>query len=163
MVDMWLPFSFPGEMLADMGRRRTRVNLSNAQLDELRRRLRVARDTREKERLRFALRAASGDYTLEELAELTGRVRATMQNWLKKLHAGGIPGLLDRDTPPGSISPLAAPDIQTQLRAGLAAGRWQSAGQVAMWLKETYGIERATKSVYYWLAKNRSLAQRQAH
>lgn len=139
------------------------MSLSSAQLAELRRRLRVARDLREKERLRFALRAASGNYTLEDLAEMTGRVRATMQNWLKKLNAGGIPGLLDRDTPPGSMSPLAAPDIQVQLRAGLAAGRWQSAGQVATWLKEAHGIERATKSVYYWLAKSRSLAQRQAH
>ena len=139
------------------------MSLSTAQMDEVRRRLRVARDTREKERLRFALKAASGDYTLEDLAEMTGRVRATMQNWLKKLNAGGIPGLLDRGTPPGSISPLAAPDIQAQLRAGLAAGRWQSAGQVATWLKETHGIERATKSVYYWLAKSRSPAQPQAH
>jgi len=146
-----------------MGRKRTRLVMSAAQQDELRGRLRVARDAREKERLRWALKAASGDYTLEDLARLTGRVRATIQTWLKKFNEGGISGLLDRDTPPGSISPVAAPDIQAQLRAGLEAGRWHSAGEVAAWLKETHGIQRAPKSVYYWLAKNRLRENHQPH
>ena len=128
------------ENIDGMGRKRTRLVMSAAQQDELRGRLRVARDAREKERLRWALKAASGDYTLEDLA-----------------------GLLDRDTPPGSISPVAAPDIQAQLRAGLEAGRWHSAGEVAAWLKETHGIQRAPKSVYYWLAKNRLRENHQPH
>jgi transposase len=145
-----------------MGRNKTRLILTAGQLADLRRRLRTAKDEREKERLRVVVCAARGKHTLEDLARMSARVRATIQTWLKKFHEGGIPALLDRNTPPGSISPVQAPDVQAQLRAGIEAGRWRSAGEVAAWLKEVHGIERATKSMYYWLAKTRSSAQREA-
>lgn len=43
--------------------------------------------------------------------------------------------------------------MQAQLQACLQAGQWRTAGQVAAWLQEKHGIERATKSLYYWLGK----------
>src|ERR1035437_2649707 len=51
------------------------------------------------------------------------------------------------------LAPLAEAKVQAQLQAGLQAGRWRTAGQVAAWLKETHGIERVAKSLYYWLGK----------
>ncbi|MCI0558618.1 MAG: hypothetical protein MN733_08990, partial [Nitrososphaera sp.] len=63
--------------------------------------------------------------------------------------------LLKRDTPPGAVSPMANPRIRAELREGLKIGRWRSAAQVAAWLKEAHGIERARKSIYYWFKKYR--------
>ena len=136
-----------------MGRKRTQLELTPAQQVRIRRLVRVAGPRREQERLRFALKAAMGRHSLEELAGLLGRARSTIQNWLDKFHAGGLDGLLERDTPPGKVSPLAKGKIQTELRAGLKSGRWQTAAQVAGWLKERHGIERSRKSIYYWLHK----------
>ena len=137
-----------------MGRTRTQLLLSDEDRAELPRRLRAATDPRERERLQVALWAASGHHTLEDLAEKADRSRATIQTWLDKFKAGGLPGLLERDTPPGSTSPLSRSRLQAQLKAGLASGRWSSAQAMARWLKETYGIQRARKSLYYWLKKN---------
>lgn len=139
-----------------MGRKRTRLNLSAEQFADLHQRLRASKDERERERVKFLILAARGECTVEELATATGRARATIQNWLQKFRAGGVSGLLERETPPGSISPIALPEVQAEFRAGVAAGRWRSAGEVAAWLKQEHGIRRASKSVYYWLAKNRS-------
>lgn len=137
-----------------MGRTRTQLLLSAAQQAELPRRLRAATDPRERERLQVALWASSGRHTLEELSEMAVRSRATIQIWLSKFKAGGLSGLLARDTPPGSTSPLNRSRLQAQLRAGLASGRWSSAQAMSVWLRETHGIQRARKSLYYWLKKN---------
>ena len=84
---------------------------------------------------------------------MAGRARSTIQVWLDDFTEGGFAQLLERKAPPGKSSPVAAPQVQAQLQAGLQAGRWRTAGQVAAWLKETHGIERAAKSLYYWLGK----------
>ena len=137
-----------------MGKPRTQLPLSAAQHAELNRRLRTVTDPRERERLQVALWAFSGRHTLEDLAEMADRSRATIQTWLDKFKAGGLPGLLERDTPPGSTSPLSRSRLHAQLKAGLAAGRWTSAQAISNWLNEAHGIQRARKSLYYWLKKN---------
>jgi transposase len=152
---IFLIFFGQNEILGGMGRKRTRLMMSPAQREELRRLLGTTGDERQKERLRLALWAARGEHTLEDLALKSGRVRATIQNWLAKLRQGGVAGLLSRNTPPGAASPVAAVKIQAELRAGLAAGRWRTAAEVAAWLKETHGIERSRKSLYYWVWKIR--------
>jgi transposase len=87
------------------------------------------------------------------MARLAGRARSTIQVWLDEYTEGGMAQLLEREAPPGLASPVADAKVQEQLQAGLKAGRWRTAGQVAAWLKEAHGIKRATKSVYYWLGK----------
>ena len=136
-----------------MGRKRTQLELTPAQQVRIRKLVRAAGDRREQERLRFALKAATGRHTLEELAGLLRRSRSTIQNWLDKFHAGGLDGFLERDTPPGTVSPIARPKIQAQLMAGWKAGRWQTASGVAHWLATRHGIKRNRKSIYYWLAR----------
>lgn len=115
--------------------------------------IRAATDARDKERLQVVLWATSGQHSLAALAELAGRARSTIQIWLDDFTEGGLTKLLEREAPPGKPSPVAEAKVQEQLQAGLQAGRWRTAGQVAAWLKEAHGIQRATKSLYYWLGK----------
>jgi transposase len=134
-----------------MGRRRTELNLSPAERRETLRLARSCTDPRVLERVEFARLGATGQHTMEELAKLVGRRRSTLQTWLTKFRAGGLAGLLERDTAPGVDSPVAAPKVQQQLQAGIKSGRWATATEVAAWLKQAHGIERARKSIYYWL------------
>lgn len=136
-----------------MARKRTKLTMSAGELAQLKQGIRAATDSRDKERLQVVLWATSGQHTLDELAGLAGRARSTIQIWLEDFTEGGTTKLLERETPPGSTSPVAEPKVQEQLQAGLQAGRWRTAGQVAAWLKETHGIQRAAKSLYYWLGK----------
>ena len=137
-----------------MGRKRTKLTIGHAQRSELVHALRRVRAARDKERLQVLLRATSGRYTLEDLAEEAGRSRSTIQLWFNKFIRGGFAELLKRDTPPGSTSPIGASDVQAQLQAGLRSGRWTTAAEVAAWLKDQHGIVRSRKSLYYWLAGN---------
>jgi putative transposase len=136
-----------------MARKRTKLGVGPEVLSELKARLRATTDPRDKERLQVVLWSTEGRHTLEELARLAGRARSTIQVWLGDFEAGGLVGLLERQSPPGLSSPLGEPKVQQQLEAGLKAGRWRTAGQVAFWLKETHGIKRAAKSLYRWLGK----------
>ncbi len=136
-----------------MGRKRTKLTMSEGETAQLQERIRAATDPRDKERLQVVLWATRGQHTLEELARLAGRARSTIQVWLDDFTQGGLSRLLEREAPPGKPSPVAEAKVQAQLQAGLKAGRWRTARQVAAWLKEVHGIERATKSLYYWLGK----------
>ena len=136
-----------------MARKRTKLTMGEKETTQLRQRIRAATDPRQKERMQVVLWATSGQHTLEELGRLAGRARSTIQVWLDEFIEGGLDQLLEREAPPGLISPVAHAKVQEQLQAGLKAGRWRTAGQVAAWLKEAHGIERAVKSLYYWLGK----------
>ena len=109
------------------------------------------------ERVGFALLGATGLHTMEDLAKLVGRRRSTLQTWLTKFQAGGLAGLLERDAAPGVVSPVGTPKVQRELQAGLKSGRWTTASEVAAWLKQTHGIERSRKSIYYWLHKTEAI------
>ena len=136
-----------------MAKKRTKITMAAEDVVRLKERIRSSTDLRDKERLQVVLWATSGQHTLEDLAELAGRARSTIQIWLDHFNAGGLDKVLERDTPPGSTSPVAGTKVQDELKAGLQAGKWRTAGQVAAWLKEAHGIERAAKSLYYWLGK----------
>jgi transposase len=136
-----------------MARKRTKLAMSAAEAAQLKERIRLATDPRDKERLQVVLWATRGQHTLADLAQLAGRARSTIQVWLDDFTEGGLRQLLERGAPPGKPSPVAGPKVQAQLQAGLKAGRWRTARQVAAWLKEAHGIERAVKSLYYWLGK----------
>ena len=137
--------------MSGMGRKRTQLHLTSSEQAELDSLMKQNGDPRLKERLKFLAQAARGRFTLEELAELTGRSRSTIQNWLGKFASGRSTGLMERDTPPGRESPLAQPRIQKQLKAALQSGRLKTAADVAVWLKQKHGFKRSRKSIYYWL------------
>ena len=136
-----------------MGRKRTKLVMSEAEQLQLREQIRAATHPRDKERLQVVHWATSGQHSLAELGRLAGRARSTIQEWLDAFADGGVAQLLARQAPPGQTSPVAKARVQAQMRAGLQAGQWRTAGQLAAWLKEKHGIERAAKSMYYWLGK----------
>src|SRR5690242_20262992 len=142
-----------GVAKSGMARKRTKLVMSASEAVQLKEQIRAAMDPRDKERLQVVSWATSGQHTLADLARLAGRARSTIQVWLDDFAAGGIAQLLEREAPPGKSSPVADATVQAQLQAGLQAGRWRTAGQVAAWLKEKHGIQRAAKSLYYWLGK----------
>jgi transposase len=127
--------------------------MSEREMARIKQEIRATTDARDKERLQVVPWATRGQHSLEALARLAGRARSTIQIWLDDFTAGGLTQLLERTAPPGKPSPVAAPKVQEQLQAGLQAGRWRTAGQVAGWLQQEHGIKRAAKSLYYWLGK----------
>jgi transposase len=113
----------------------------------------AAKDVRQRQRLQAILLATSGRHGYRDIAQIVGCATSTFALWVNKYLAGGLAELLRRDTPAGMSSPIGAAPVQRELRAGLQSGRWRTAGQVAAWLKEAHGIERAAKSIYRWLGK----------
>src|SRR5271170_5052885 len=118
---------------------------------ELEQRFKAAEDVRHRQRLQAILLATTGQHGYRDIAQIVGCSPSTFGLWLNKFLAGGIAGLLRRETPPGSTSPIGLPQVQQELLAGLQSGRWRTAGQVAAWLEEAHGIKRAPKSIYRWL------------
>ena len=136
-----------------MGRKRTQLTLTSEDRAAIARCLRAATGSRDQERARFALRAAAGTHTLEELARLTGRSRSTLQNWLARFLSGGLSALIRRDKAPGRQSRILETEIHSELRQGIQNRRWTTAQEIADWLQERHGVRMARKSVYYWLKK----------
>ena len=136
-----------------MGRPKLKLVISAAQLDELRDALKEHAEPRLRDRLQAIQLATTGRHTHDEIAQLLGRARSTIQVWLDRYEAGLLPRLLERKAAPGKTSEMQRPAIQEQLQAGLQTGRWRTAAQIATWLAETHGIKRAAGSLYYWLGK----------
>lgn len=136
-----------------MGRRRFSLSLNIDQRAELLRHKEEMPPGPLRDRIRVILEASEGMHTLAGLARRAGCARSTIQLWLEYFQNGGVDALLNRGTPPGSTSPLTSGRVHSELMAGLAAGRWRSAEAVALWLKESHGITRSRKSIYYWFAK----------
>lgn len=136
-----------------MARAHLKLTVQPALQAELEQRFKEAKDVRDRQRLQALVLATTGQHGYRDIARIVGCATSTFALWLNKFMAGGVEELLRRDTPPGSTSPIGAPEVQQELVAGLKAGRWRTAGQVAAWLQEAHGIERAAKSLYRWLGK----------
>jgi transposase len=136
-----------------MGRPKLKLGISASQREALRDALKQSTDPRLRDRLQAIQLAATGRHTHEEIAQLLGRARSTIQLWLDRYEAGQLPRLLERKAAPGKTSELQRPEVQAQLQAGLKTGRWRTAAQIAAWLGQTHGIKRAAGSLYYWLGK----------
>jgi transposase len=136
-----------------MARPKLKLTVPPAQKAELEKRFKAADDVRHRQRLQAILLATSGQHGYRDIARIVGCSASTFALWLNKYLAGGMEELLRRETPPGLSSPIGQPQVQQELVAGLKLGRWRTAGQVAAWLKEAHGIQRAAKSSYRWLGK----------
>ena len=136
-----------------MGRPKLKLVVSAEQRAALRAALKENTALRQRDRLQAIQLASTGRHTFTEIAQLLGRARSTVQLWLDQYEAGELPGLLARKPAPGKASELQRPEVQAQLQAGLKAGRWRTAGQIAAWLAQAHGIKRAAGSLYYWLGK----------
>ena len=136
------------------GRPKLRMAMLPEQAAELRRRHRSTRDTREKERCQAVLLAHGGQHTYEEIAEIVGRARSTIQTWIKEFEGRGLLSLVHQQGQGGGKpTELRNEQIQRELREGLRSGRWMRAAEIQRWLYECHGVSRSLDSVYYWLGK----------
>lgn len=136
-----------------MPRAHLKLTVPPAVKAELEKRFKTTDDVRHRQRLQAILLAATGQHGYRDIAGIVGCATSTFALWLNQFMAGGIEGLLRRESPPGLTSPIAQPLVQRQLKEGLKAGRWRTAAQVAAWLEQAHGIKRAAKSIYRWLGK----------
>ena len=136
------------------GRPKLRLAMPQEQADKVRRQYRQTQDTRAKERCQAVLLAHGGQHTYEEIAQVVGRSRSTIQLWIKAFCEDG-PASLESRQGQGGGKPTAMRDerIQADLVDGLEKGRWLTGPEVQRWLLQTYGIERSIGSIYYWLGK----------
>ena len=143
-----------------MGRRRTKIELTPEDAEALPGLLRACRETQDFKRLQLAKLALTGLYTREELVERTDISRSHVQRLLEKLREGGLDGLLERQKPGRSESPLQAPEIQEAMKAQLDAGKIRTAGDMQRYLEREHSIVRKPKSLYRWLGKKLGAALR---
>jgi transposase len=136
-----------------MPRAHLKLTVQPAQKAELEKRFKAADDVRQRQRLQAMLLATTGQHGYRDIAQIVGCATSTFALWLNQYLAGGIEGLLRRESPPGVTSPIGQAKVQKQFKEGLKAGRWRTAAQVAAWLQEEHGIKRAAKSIYRWLGK----------
>lgn len=136
-----------------MGRPYNRLVMDGPTRRELERRFRRSDDVRDRQRLEAVRLACTGQHSLEQIAETAGCSRAAVQIWLGKFKQAGLDGLLLRHKPGASKSPLQEPRIQKALGEELADGNFRTAGQLARWLDERFGVKRSAKSLYYWLKR----------
>jgi transposase len=136
-----------------MARPNLKLTVPPAPKAVLEKRFKAAADVRQRQRLQAILLATTGQHGYRDIAQIVGCSTSTFALWLNKYLAGGVEELRRRKTPPGRTSPMGAPQVQQELLAGLTAGRWRTAGQVAAWRQEAHGIKRAAKSIYRRLGK----------
>jgi transposase len=136
-----------------MPRAHLKLTVPPAEKAGLGKRFKTTDDVRQRQRLQAVLLATTGQHGYREIARIVGCATSTLALWLNQYLAGGIEGLLRRESPPGVTSPIGQPKVQKQFEEGLKAGRWRTAAQVAAWLHQEHGIKRAAKSIYRWLGK----------
>ena len=114
--------------------------------------LRTCKDTKAQQRLLAARMAASGQFTAAQIAEQIGVSRRRFFDWMSALKAGGVEGLLQRQQGGGAVAQVHGA-VLTELKAGLAAGRWKRAKEIQQWLRERHAVKFKLTGVYYWLGK----------
>ena len=132
---------------------RTKLKLSPQKQTRLRQRLASATKRSDRARLKVLLRAASGRYTLGEIAAHVGCARSTIQLWLERFKQGALASLLERESPPGQQSKITRPEVMAEIRKGIKTRCLRSLNEVAAWLAKRHAILMKPKSVGYQLRK----------
>lgn len=105
-----------------------------------------------RQRLQAMRMAAQGQWTLEQIAAAVEAGRSTVAGWLKTLRERGFEALVSWQPGQGAPAALSA-DLQKEISAGLAKGRWRRGVELQRWLKAEHGIELEMGGVYYYLGK----------
>ena len=115
---------------------------------------RKTRDTRTKERAHAILLATGGEHTYQEIADLLGRSKSAIQDWISRFQCSEVESFYTRQGRGGGRpSPLSDKEIQEAIKAELVKGTWRTAAQARDWLKSEHNIERSVSDIYYWLGK----------
>lgn len=135
------------------GRPRVKVALSEEERAELERVYASPSCAKDKEKAQALLLATEGIYSYEMLAGIVRRSRATVVNWFRDFAEGGVGAVLGHGKGAGRPSEMGGEEVRAALARGLAAGDWVTAGQAREWLAREFGINRAERTVRYWLGK----------
>lgn len=114
--------------------------------------LRHCQDTKDQQRLLAARMAASGELTAAQIAEQIGISRRRFFDWMNALKSAGVEGLLQRHHGGGAPARVRGRAL-SELKAGLAEGRWKRAKEIQQWLRQRHRVKLKLSGVYYWLGK----------
>ena len=135
------------------GRPKLRLVMKDSEVESLRSLRRKPRNPKQKDKAQALLLARSGKHSYEEIAEVVGRARSTIQEWVSAFEKKGLKWLDEVPVHPGRPSRMHDPKLHEEFKAGLEQGRWVTGVEIQQWLKEEHGLERSLSSVYYWLGK----------
>jgi transposase len=93
-----------------------------------------------------------GEHTLEQSAQVVGRARSRISEWMRIVRADGVDELLGRHQGRGRVAQLKGKAL-AGLRQGLRRGRWKRSQDAGQWLQQRHGIVLSQSGVRYWLKK----------
>ena len=135
-----------------MARPRRKLDLLN-QGDEVLRLLKTEPSGIKRERLLAVSHGLKGELGLDQIAQLIGRSRATIQTWFDAYRSGGIDGMCaQKKTPRGPASRLT-PKAQKALQKKLNKGSFRRAEDARIWLEQKHQVIASTSRVRFWLGK----------
>jgi transposase len=105
-----------------------------------------------RERLLAVKMGLEGDQDLEEISEVIGRARSTIQRWFDQYRQGGIDELLTRGKSSGAPSHLP-PAAAKDLKRTLGKSNWRTMKEARRWLRQKHGVEASESSMYRYLKK----------
>ena len=111
-----------------------------------------------RERLLAIRHGLEGQKSLAEIAEASGRSRATIQTWFDAYRRGGVEELLTLRRGKGPSSWLSA-EVAQAFRMMVARGQWRRAADAQRWLQKEHGLEVALTTVYKYSGKIRGAAE----
>lgn len=121
-------------------------------LDELKRLLRVQTTGADKERVQWLyLLKSEQAKTMEQVAQMLGRHRVTVQKWAKKYREGGLEELLNQKPRTGRPTQLphwAEKALEKRLQQEDGFNTYHEIGE---WLEENLGITATYKTVHHWV------------
>lgn len=107
-----------------------------------------------RERLLAVKHGLEGEFSLDEIAQLLGRSRATIQTWFDWYRSEGIERLCSRPTDGVGRRSKLSEKASKELAKKLARGSFRTGGQAQQWLKQRFGIEISVVTARRWLGKH---------
>lgn len=123
-----------------------RVSLTDEERQELKRRAHqagIAPSTRDRLEM---VRLAGAGWSIPQIACHLGQHEQTVRRWVRSYLVWGFDGLSNK--PRGGSSSVLSPTVMEAVRQEVAKGsRSWSAGQIANWIAEHFGVERSSAQV----------------
>lgn len=122
------------------------IKQSEAELKQL---LGAQRTATGKERVQLLYLLKTGKAaTVKTAAQLLGRHRVTVQEWLSRYRAGGIESMLEVKVPPGRARAIPLWAEKTLAKRLQEPQGFESYGEIQEWLKTKLGVVAAYKTVH---------------